>query len=90
MLQLNVAQRCVNTVASVRNCAFVAVMIAGVLPRHLRKRTGTSSEFLGSQDSEKSSWFCEWLKRFTRHLHSTQMQTVMQPIPRTIVRDGFR
>ena len=94
MLQLNIAQQCVNTVASVPNCAFVAVMIAGVLPRHLHrhmyKRTGTSSQFLGSQHSEKSSSFCEWFKRFTQQLHAMQMQPVMQPIGRTIVRDGSR
>jgi hypothetical protein len=92
MRQLNIAQRCVNVVALVRDCAFVAVANVVLLPRHLhthlsgtssKSTTGTSSKSTGYERPEISSWQSGFYGMFGMQ----QMQPATQPITRTSTRE---
>ena len=92
MRQLNIAQRCVNVVALVRDCAFVTVANVVRLPRHLhthylgmssKSTSGTSSKSTGCERPEVSSW----LSGFYGMFRMQQMQPATQPITRTTTRE---
>jgi hypothetical protein len=85
MRQLNIAQRCVNAIAMVRNCAFVAVVKAAHLPRHLLAHTsGTSRKSPGYERPGRDSWVEGWVRSlFT----SMRLQPVMQPISQSSRRE---
>jgi hypothetical protein len=92
MRQLNIAKRCVNLVASVRDCAFVAVANVVLLPRHLhthflgmssKSTSGTSSKSTGYERPEISSWSSGFYGLFRMQ----QMQPATQPITRTTTRE---
>ena len=84
MRQLNIAQRCVNVVALVRDCAFVTVANVVRLPRHLHTHyLGMSSKSTGCERPEVSSW----LSGFYGMFRMQQMQPATQPITRTTTRE---
>ncbi len=90
MRQVNVAQRCANVFAVVRNCAFVAVVDAVRLSRILHTHiTGTTSKSSWGKYpeiySESESGGSGWLRSF-----GLQMQPVMQPVPRPVQPDRSR
>ncbi len=100
MRQLNIAQRCVNVVASVRDCAFVAVANVVLLPRHLhthlsgtssKSTTGTSSKSTTGTSSKSTGYerpeISSWQSGFYGLFRMQQMQPATQPITRTSTRE---
>lgn len=86
MRQVNIAQRCVNAVAVVRDCALVAVVNASLLLRHLHTRTlGTTSKSIGLERPEFYSWGSSWLMK-----SGMQLQPVKQPVPYPTPRNRSR
>lgn len=86
MRQVNIAQRCVNAVAVVRDCAVVAVINASLLLRHLHTRTlGTTSKSIGLERPEFYSWGSGWLRK-----SGMQLQPVQQPVPSPTPRNRSR
>jgi tRNA G18 (ribose-2'-O)-methylase SpoU len=92
MRQLNIAQRCVNVVALVRDCAFVAVANVVLLPRHLHTHlSGTSSKSTAGTSSKSNGYerpeISSWQSGFYGMFRMQQMQPATQPITRTSTRE---